>query len=159
MDVPLELSANAILALALLAWVGYRQTTWRRVDAARMWRAPVILAVAGLATLSGQHGWAHVSALDVSLLLVELVLSCGVGAVMGAISRFRPAGDGLETRAGWVGLALWLVLIALRIALSVFAARLGADLTASTGMILLLVGANRAARALVILRRAARVGA
>lgn len=176
MTVSPQLIVNAILILLLLVWVGYRQTTWRAVDASRMLRMPAILAIAGLAVLGSGSDLAHLSGLDVAVLLTELILSCGIGALMGLISRFRPMSSeareayarrgagrsaagtapSLEARTGWAGLALWAALIAVRIGADVLAAHLGSALAASTGVILLLVAANRAARVLVILRRADR---
>lgn len=37
----------------ILVWVGYRQTTWRPVDAGRMWRMPLVLGLVGVAALIG----------------------------------------------------------------------------------------------------------
>ncbi|MFT4136173.1 hypothetical protein [Microbacterium sp.] len=172
MDTPLQLIVNALLILLLLVWVGYRQTTWRAVDPTRMWRLPVILAVVGLATLSSTGSLSRVSGLDVAMLVAELLLAFAVGALMGAISRFRPMSAAslaahrtrygeattvtLQTRTGWTGLALWIVLIAVRVGLDVVAVRMGSGLAASTGVILLMVAVNRVARVAVILARSSR---
>jgi hypothetical protein len=179
MNVPVQLVADVLLALALLVWVGYRQTTWTAVDPGRMWKMPLILAAVGLIFLTQgkDGGLLHITALDVALLVVEVLVSVGLGALMGVYSSFRQLTDGtraklearaarkgrsvehvtLEARTGWVGLVLWLVLIVVRVGLGIVSAKSGAELTASSGIIMLMVAANRATRIAVILSRAGRV--
>lgn len=180
MTVSLQLVTNAIVIVALVAFVGYRQMTWRAVDPGRMWRLPAILAIVGLVTLGSMTKVATLTGTDIAVLCGELVISLALGAAMGAIARFRPmTADGirlyrdahandrrpsmapvtLETRTGWVGLALWVVLIAVRIGIDALANLAGSHLAASTGVILLMVAANRLARVGVILYRAGRVPA
>jgi hypothetical protein len=174
----IQLVTNAILIVALVVWVGYRQLTWRAVDPGRMWRMPIILAIAGVATLGSMTGLKSVSAVDIAVLLGELVISLGLGAVMGAIATLRPlTADGIrlyrethandrrpstslvtfETRTGWLGIVLWVALIGIRIGIDVLAGMAGSHLAASTGVILLMVAANRLARVAVIVYRTARV--
>ena len=77
----------------------------------------------------------------------------------GAVTRFRtvttPDGRGrtLQSRTGWAGAVLWVVLIAARVGLDVLGGHLGAHLLTATGTILLVLALNRAARALVIDQR------
>jgi uncharacterized membrane protein len=63
----------------------------------------------------------------------------------------------LESRTGWVGLILWVVLVIIRVGIDFGADQLGATLVTSTGVILLAVAANRIARVLVISQRAGRL--
>lgn len=168
MNVNLQYVLDGVLGLAVIAWICYRQMTWRVVDPARMWRGPLIFAIIGAGTIVTASKAVTLSATDLALLAVELVVSLGVGAVMGAIAHFRllsperaaayearrrPDRRGAtgapveyESRTSWVGVALWFVLIAVRIGIEVFAQHLGAAATASTGVILLVLAANRAAR-------------
>ncbi|GAB3799949.1 hypothetical protein GCM10028798_13740 [Humibacter antri] len=180
MTLSIQLLTNALIIVALVVWVGYRQLTWRAVDAGRMWRLPAILAIAGLATLGSMTNLKSLTGTDIAVLCGELVISLGLGAAMGAIARFRPlTADGvrlyreahandrrpsmslvtLETRTGWFGIALWIALIAVRIGIDALAGMAGSHLAASTGVILLMVAANRLARVGVILYRAGRVPA
>ena len=161
--------SSLVLGLGVLAWIGYKQLTWRPVGSG-MWTMPVVLAAVGLFMLA-RDGAVTVSATDAALLAVELVLSAGVGVVMGVLARFRPVSEEaldrakaknkggalptLETRTGVLGFALWIVLIAARIAIDVWAAGAGSIL-ASTGVILVMIAANRAVRVLVISQRVAR---
>ncbi|GAB3611798.1 hypothetical protein [Humibacter ginsengisoli] len=180
MTISLQLITNAILIVALVAFVGYRQMTWRAVDPGRMWRMPAILGIVGVVTLGSMTKMNALTGTDIAVLFGELVISLALGAAMGAIARFRPmTADGirlyreahandrrpsfapvtLETRTGWLGIALWIALIAVRIGIDALASMAGSHLAASTGVILLMVAANRLARVGVILYRAARVPA
>ncbi len=165
--------ADAILVLVAIGWIGYRQMTWRVVDPSRMWRMPVVLAVVGAGILVTGDKASILTPIDVTALAVELVVGLGIGAVMGAIAHFRPlssaaieayeahrrdgrgvgAAVAYESRTGWVGLALWFVMIAVRVGLDVAAAHLGAAEVVSTGVILLIIAANRAARVAVFAYR------
>lgn len=154
----LQTIGNAILIVLVIGWIGYRQTTWRPVAIGRMYRLALILAIVGAGLLVQQSG--GLTGLDVAVLLVEVVISLGVGAWMGAIARFRPLDPPVPvgssdqvarfaSRTGWWGLALWLVVIAVRVGIDVLATGLGAHAATSTGVILLLIAANRAARTAV----------
>lgn len=177
---PTQLLINGVIIIAVVVLVAYRQMTWRAVDPGRMWRLPLILGVVGLVVLGGQTKLQSLTGIDIAVVLVELVISLGLGALMGAIATIRPltddgirlyqqahAGDRrpslspvtLETRTGWLGLVLWVVLIGVRIGVDVLAGMVGSTLAASTGMILIMVAANRISRVGVILYRASKVAA
>ncbi|TXN29693.1 hypothetical protein [Lacisediminihabitans profunda] len=161
----LQTLANAALILILVGWIGIRQLTWRPILVGRMWRLPIVFAAIGLFALSGSHGASSVTAVDAALLSLELVVSLGVGAAMGALATIRPlsSGDGapdaprFESRTGWVGLALWFVFIGVRVGIDVWAGALGSHLAASTGVIFVMVAANRVARTAVIGLRVSRL--
>lgn len=178
MSLSIQLLSNALIIVAVVVFVGYRQLTWRAIDPGRMWRLPVILGIVGLATLSGTTKLQALTGVDVAVLLIELGVSVGLGALMGAIAIIRPLSDDgvrlyreahandkrpsaspvtLETRTGWLGMVLWLVLIAVRVGIDVLAGMAGSALAASTGVILLMVAVNRIARVAVIMYRAGRV--
>ncbi|ANF33340.1 hypothetical protein A0130_07480 [Leifsonia xyli] len=161
----LQMIANGLLILLLIVWIGVRQMTWRPVVVSRMWRSPLILAIIGLALIAQQVTPASITPLDIAVLVGELLFSLGVGAWMGAIAHFRrlpqpvPAGkDGrdlaiYESRTGGWGMALWLVVVAVRIVVDVVAAQAGAHLASATGVILLVFAANRVARTAVFAAR------
>jgi hypothetical protein len=167
---------TAVVAILLIGWVIYRQLTWRLVAPGRMWRMPLILAVIGLVELSQIKGAQKVSGTDLAILGGELALALGVGAIMGVLAQFRtrpqresdvasgrPAGETaawdptrtiVESRTGGWGAALWIVMIAVRIGIEFGARSLdNSALIASTGIILLVIAANRLARVAVILYR------
>jgi hypothetical protein len=106
------------------------------------------------------------------VLVFEIVVSLGVGSAMGAMAKFRPitaAGMAqarrdnsmatLESRTGWWGFALWIAFIALRIGIDAGAGALGSQIASSTAVILILLGANRAARSAVFSARISRLHA
>ncbi|MEO7124063.1 MAG: hypothetical protein ABI400_13285 [Lacisediminihabitans sp.] len=79
----------------------------------------------------------------------------------GRRDRNRPeifrAADGsaitVESRTGWLGLGLWVLLIVIRLGIDFEAGHLGAVMVTATGVILLMVAANRAVRVLVLIQR------
>ncbi|HWU60103.1 MAG TPA: hypothetical protein VN045_15380 [Microbacteriaceae bacterium] len=185
--------ANILIGFILVAWIVWRQLQWRIVSISRMWRLPLIIGIVGVAMLSQQKNIHLLSAVDVAVLVIELVISLGIGAVMGKIAVFRPrnirpgdpgdplngrgsgrrdrfAGgddrdrvervlnaDGtetvLESRTGWLGLALWIVMILVRIGIDAIASDMGSVLASATGVILVMVAANRLARTFVFAAR------
>jgi hypothetical protein len=175
----IQMLGNAVIILLLVAWIGYRQMTWRPVAIARMLRLPLILGVIGVIMMATSTDLKHITAVDVAALLVEVAVSVGIGALMGAIARFRPMSQEaiaayqnqqiargkppvggpvtLESRTGWVGMLLWLVLIAVRIGIDVIATQAGSVLAASTALILIMVAINRITRVGVMALRVDRM--
>jgi len=185
--VTIQTLANVVIGLALVAWMLYRQFTWRIVSISRMWRMPMIMGIVGVVMLAQTKDMHTVSALDITVLIVELVISLAIGAVMGRIAVFRPRNirpgepgdplasrrgrygergdrvervlnaDGtetvLESRTGWVGLVLWIVMILVRIGMDVAATDMGSVLASATGVILIMLAANRLARVFVFVTR------
>jgi hypothetical protein len=169
--------ADILIGLIIVGVLAYRQLTWRVISPTRMWRMPLILGAVGVLMLAQSNGKHVISTVDIAVLAVELVISIGIGALMGRISTFRTrpvrstdrldddkgrtridthrGSDGalsvLEARTGGWGAALWIVLILARVAEGFGAAELGAVLATSTGSILLVLAANRAARTFVLL--------
>lgn len=152
--------ADALLGLAVIALICVRQLRWTALRPTRLWRAPLVLGAVGVVSLL-QTGGRTLTATDVALLLVEAAIALGTGAAMGAITAFRPIRtvpslrDGepvptLEVRTGWIGVALWAVLIVVRIGIAVLGHGAGATAAESTGVILLTIALNRAARAAVV---------
>ena len=165
--------SNALLIIVLLGWIGYRQLTWRPISVTNMWKMPLILGAIGLLTLSRSGSALRLTATDIGVLTIELVVSLGLGLIMGSLATFRPlsqekaamlanrtdrrgrsvAPAEFESRTGWLGLALWVVFIAVRIGIDAWATSEGSILATSTGVILVMVAANRAARVAVFAAR------
>ena len=165
-----------IVGVAVLAWIIYRQLTWRLVLPSRMWRMPVILAIIGVFMLSQIKGVTSVSGTDVAILAGELVLAIGVGAAMGALAQFRtrpqresdvrsgrpdgqtanwsPSNTVIESKTGGWGAALWIVMIAVRIGIEFGAREIdNSALISAVGIIYIVIAVNRIARVLVIMYR------
>jgi hypothetical protein len=180
----LQTLANIVLGLALIGYILYRQTSWRVFARSRMWRMPIVLGAIGVVMIAQTKGAGVVTSVDAVALSLELAISAGFGAAMGALAVFRertvPAGDAapivrsgrrgdrsrsdifraadgsevaVESRTGWLGLGLWIALIVIRVGIDFEAVRFGAALVTATGVILLMVAANRAVRVLVLSQR------
>jgi hypothetical protein len=149
-----------LIGLVLIVWICSRQLRWRPADPARMWKLPLVLGVLGVILLARQAG--TIRLVDVVILVISGVLALISGSAMGRIARFRPVlADPrlVESRAGWLGVAIWAGLVAVRVALDVAGHRLGSDLALSTGSLLLMVALNRAASAAVVSARLPRAAA
>jgi hypothetical protein len=171
--------ADILIALAVVCFVIYRQFTWQLVSPRSLWRMPIIIGIVGVVMLSQIKSLSAVSPVDLLILVGELVLSLGLGAIMGSLAKFRaraqrasdvrqrssvpvdfdPSVTVTESRTGALGAALWVILIAVRIGIELLTAHyFPSALLASTGTILLVIAGNRAARALVITLRMERRG-
>jgi len=173
--------ADILIAIAVLGWVIFRQLTWQVVKISRLWRMPVILGIVGIVMLAQTKSLGSVQPVDLAILLGEIVLSLCVGAGMGRLATFRtryqrpedvdhkngeihnPNSMVTESRTGGLGAALWLILIVVRIGIEFAVAHyIHSPLLESTGTILLVLAANRLARAFIVgyrLERMPRVAA
>jgi hypothetical protein len=170
---------DIIIALAVLCWIIYRQLTWQLVSPSRLWRMPAIIGIVGVVMLAQTKSLTAVKPIDLLIFVGELVLALGLGSIMGTLAKFRtraqrasdirqrsgvpvdfdPSVTVTESRTGGLGAALWLVLILVRVGIELLTAHyFPSALLASTGTILLVVAANRAARALVLSVRMERRG-
>ena len=153
--------ADIVLGLAVLVLLCVRQLRWTALRPAQLWRLPELLGAIGVVSIRSTGG-RMLSATALALLVLELAVALSTGAAMGRITVFRPlrgavpplrtgeAVPTLECRTGCLGIALWAVLVAVRVGIVILGAHLGAAALESTGVILLTIAANRAARAAVI---------
>lgn len=147
-------SIELLLGLAIIALISSRQLMWRPVDPARMWKLPLILGAAGVVSMARERTAVH--PIDGVILGLSAVVALASGVVMGRITRFRPSPADprvVESRTGWLGIGIWLGLVAVRVALDVAGHRMGSVLAVSAGTILLVLALNRAASALVVSAR------
>jgi hypothetical protein len=156
--------ANAAIILLLVGFIAFRQLQWRPVIVARMWRMPIIFGVIGLFLVSTQTKGQAVTTLDMGVIVIELVIAVGVGAIMGRIAQFKKLDTGntpqaaeFASRTGWVGMVLWIVMIGIRVGIDIWATRSGAAFAASTGLILIVLAVNRLSRTAVFAARVAKL--
>jgi len=170
----LSIVSNVLLILVAVGVIAVRQMTWRPVLGARDWSFPAVAAIVGVALLLQSLNGRGLGVIDVIAFVVEIVIAVVVGAAMGAIAHIRrivrpggavPVAAGLsgkdvaraaaefETRTSPWGLALWVVLIGVRVGLTFAFESFGSHLGISGGLILLVLAANRAARILVLHHR------
>lgn len=158
-----------LLALVALGWIVSRQMTWRPVGTGRDVRMPLVIAVVGVAMLASTGGADVVAAPDALVLLGELAVSAVFGTLLGALAHLRTvggaeraadadAGDLVESRTGWIGAAVWIALLAVRLLVHVLTLQAGLALAGSTGVVLVMIAATRLVQAYVVRSRAARVG-
>lgn len=153
-----QLLINVLLIIGVLLLIGARQLRWTPLNLQRIWIMPVVLIGAGAVTTleSGQR--MQIDAPSVGLLLIELVIGTALGAVMGRIAKFRRLDTPMQDRrgnvitwqyrTGWLGVALWVGLLVVRVGIDVAARFAGfGGLLTSTGVILAVVGVNRLANA------------
>jgi hypothetical protein len=115
---------NAVLVLALVAWVLYRQTIARPVTARSLWLLPGILVVIGLAAISNVNK-GNLSTTAITYLAIDLVSSAALGALRGCFVRVF-ARDGVMWRQGGaITIALWVVAIGVRIVVTILASNAG----------------------------------
>ncbi|KAA0021196.1 hypothetical protein [Antrihabitans cavernicola] len=151
-----QYALDIVIAVLVLGYIMWRQTQWRVVDHGKMWRLPIILGIIGVVAI-GQSDTAAAgfTPLAIAVLVVEGALAVIVGVWMGGLSQFARNEHGdLVARTGAAGSMLWLLLIAVRIALDVAAVNMGAKVVASGGVILLMLALNRLGRTAVLARRA-----
>jgi hypothetical protein len=155
---------NALIVIVLVGWIASRQLRWRPVVVGRMWRMPILFGVIGIFLTATQSKGATLTTFDIAVLAIELVIALGVGAIMGRIAQFRPLprnaqpdAPEYESRTGWVGMVLWVVMIGIRVGIDIWASGAGATIVTSTGIILLVLAANRLARTGVFAARVARL--
>jgi len=162
-------TADILIAIVILGWVIYRQFTWQVVNRTRLWRMPVILTIVGIAMLAQTKSLTAVSPVDLGIFAIEFLIAVGLGAAMGSLARFRtraqlpgdvdtrrgdihdPTATVIESRTGGLGVALWIVLILIRVAIEIAVTHyLSSAFLAATGTIVLVIAVNRAARAFVV---------
>jgi hypothetical protein len=115
---------NAVLVLALVAWVLYRQTIARPVTARSLWLLPGILAVIGIAGI-GQVDGGKLSATAVMYLASDLVSSAVLGAIRGCFVRVFERNSVMWRQGSVVTIALWVVAIGFRVVVTILASNAG----------------------------------
>ncbi|MCW0212915.1 MAG: hypothetical protein OJJ54_06125 [Pseudonocardia sp.] len=154
MDIGLHSTAGIgqlLLVALLVGWVLYRQVTGRFASPAAAVRLPLILTALGLLTLLGGHP--QVTPWALGLVVLDLVLTAGLGLVRGAAVMLTERDGFLYQRGGGPAVALWVVTIGVRIGVGVLAAHTGAGaLVEST--LMLSFGISLLAQGLVLRHRA-----
>jgi hypothetical protein len=147
---------TVLVAIAVIAFVIGQQVIGGPLRGKRVVALPAILTIIGVIDLSNSK--AHVSATDVVLLIVSAAIAIAIGACLGAITRLERRDRYLWGQLPKKGLWLWGGLIVSRLAIVAIADACGAHLAAGTTAILLVLGLNRAAQALVVVPRAIAAG-
>jgi hypothetical protein len=147
---------TVLAAIGIIVYVIGRQVVGGSVTGKRLVVLPAVLTVIGIVNIGESE--AHVSATDVVLLALSAVIAIGVGLSLGAMTRIERRDGYLWAQLPKQGLWLWGGLIVSRILIAGVGAVTGAHLVAGSSAILLVLGLNRAAQALVIAPRAISAG-
>jgi hypothetical protein len=147
---------TVLAAIGIVVYVIGRQVVGSPVTGRRLVVFPVVLTVIGIVDISGDK--APLNATDVVLLAVSAAIAIAVGLSLGAMTRIERRDGYLWAQLPKQGLWLWGGLIVSRIAITGIGEVSGAHLVAGSSAILLMLGLNRAAQALVIAPRAITAG-
>ena len=146
---------TVLAAIGVIVYVIGQQVIGSAVRGKRLIVLPAVLTVVGILEISGSKS---LGALDVLLLGVSAVTAIAIGLGLGSMTRLERRGGYLWAQLPKRGLWLWGGLIASRVVVSGIAGVSGAHVAAGTGAILLTLGLNRAAQALVVGSRAVAAG-
>lgn len=147
---------TAPAAIAIIAYVIGQQIIGAPLRGKRTVVLPLVLTVIGAAELSG-HG-SHPGSTDIVLLTVGAVIAIAIGLSLGAMTRLERRDGYLWAQLPKRGLWLWGGLFASRLATTLVAHGAGAHVAAGTSAILLVLGLNRVAQALVVVPRVIAAG-
>ena len=147
---------TVLVAIAAIAFIVSQQLIGGALKGKRLVLLPAVLTVIGIVELAGSRS--RPDAIDVLLLIVSAVIAIAIGLGLGAITRLERRDGYLWAQLPKQGLWLWGGLIASRVAVDGIAHVAGAQLAAGTAAILLMLGLNRVAQAMVVVPRAIAAG-
>jgi hypothetical protein len=147
---------TVLVAIGIIVYVIGQQLVGGALSGKRVVVLPTVLTVIGILDLSG-HG-SHPGAADIVLLGVSAAIAIATGAGLGAITRLQRRDGHLWAQLPKQGLWLWGGLIISRLVVTGVADAAGAHVAAGATAILLMLGLNRAAQALVVVPRAIAAG-
>ena len=147
---------TALVAIAVIVFVVVQQLVGSSLRGRRVVMLPAILTVIGVVEILSSKS--HPDAIDVILLAVSAGIAIATGLGLGAMTRLERRDGHLWAQLSTRGLWLWGGLIFSRLLIAGIAHGAGAHVAAGTASILLVLGLNRAAQALVIVPRAIAAG-
>jgi hypothetical protein len=147
---------TVLAVIGIVVYVIGKQLVGSALSGKRLVVLPAVLTVIGIVEISGSKSPLHV--IDVVLLVASASIAVAIGAILGAITRLERRDGYLWAQLPKHGLWLWGGLFASRLAITGIADVSGAHLAAGTSAILLTLGLNRVAQALVVVPRAIAAG-
>lgn len=143
---------TVLLVVGVIVFVIGQQVIGAALSGRRVVVLPAVLTVLGIVELASSK--AHPDATDIVLLVVSAVIAVAIGVALGAMTRLERRDGHLWAQLPKKGLWLWSGLIASRLLITGVGDATHAHLAAGTAAILLMLGLNRAAQALVVVPRA-----
>jgi hypothetical protein len=147
---------TVLVAIGIIVYVIGQQVVGSALRGKRLVVLPAVLTLIGIVEISGSK--VHPDATDIVLLVVSAAIAIAIGIGLGAMTRLERRDGYLWAQLPKRGLWLWGGLIVGRLAVTGIAQGSGAHLAAGTAAILLMLGLNRAAQALVVVPRAITAG-
>ena len=147
---------TVLVAIGIIVFVVGQQVVGGALSGKRLVVLPAALIAIGILDISSQKS--HADATDIVLLVVSGATAIATGAGLGAMTRLERRGGYLWAQLPKRALWLWGALVASRLAIDAIAHADGAQLAGGTAAILLMLGLNRAAQALVVVPRAIAAG-
>jgi hypothetical protein len=147
---------TVLVAIGIVVYLIGQQLVGSPLQGKRVVVLPAVLTVIGIVDISGQKS--HLAATDIVLLVVSAAIAIAIGAGLGAMTRLQRRDGYLWAQLPKQGLWLWGGLIVSRLVVTGVAHATGAHVAAGTTAILLMLGLNRAAQALVVVPRAIAAG-
>jgi hypothetical protein len=147
---------TVLAAIGILVFVIGQQVVGSALRGKRLILLPVVLTVIGIVDLTG-HG-SHPGVTDVVLLTAGAAIAIALGVGLGLMTRLERRDGHLWAQLPVRGLWLWAGLIVSRLLVTGVGHAAGAHVAAGSAAILLMLGLNRAAQALVVVSRAIAAG-
>lgn len=147
---------TVLVAIGIVVYVIGQQVVGAALSGKRAVVLPVVLTVIGILEISSNQS--HPNAADIVLLTVSAVIAIAIGVGLGAMTRLERRDGHLWTQLPKRGLWLWGGLIISRLLITGIGDASHAHLAAGITAILLMLGLNRAAQALVVVPRAIAAG-
>jgi hypothetical protein len=147
---------TVMAAIGIIGFVIWQQVTGASLRGRRVIVLPAILTVIGILDLTSSKS--HAGPTDIALLVVSATVAIAIGVALGAMTRLERRNGHLWAQLPKRGLWLWGALILSRVVITAVAHVANAHLAAGTDAILLTLGLNRAAQAMVIVPRAIAAG-
>jgi hypothetical protein len=145
----------ALAVIGIIVYVIWQQATGSAVRGKRLVLLPVLVTAIGIVEIGGES---HVGTTDIAFLISSALIAIAIGLAQGSITRLERRDGYLWARLPKLGLWLWGALIVGRVLIIGGADAAGAHAAAGTAAILLMIGLNRAAQALVVVPRAIAAG-
>jgi hypothetical protein len=153
----MEMSLLIVLAvIGIVVYVIGQQVVGSSISGKRLIVLPAVVTGIGILDLSSSAS--HPGATDIVLLIVSAVIAIAIGVGLGAMTRLERRDGYLWAQLPKHGLWLWGGLLVSRVGVIGIAHVSGAHVAAGTTAILLMLGLNRAAQALVVAPRAIAAG-
>jgi hypothetical protein len=150
---------NYIVIAALVVWVLTRQLQARPVVVRKLFILPIVLAVIGAESLNGavSKGSGHLTGTDITFLAIDLAVTVLFGVARGFSVRLYAQDSVLWRKGTWITLAAWILSFAARALIGVVASDHGANVVASSAL-MLSFGVSLAVQGAVIYWRGLQAG-